>query len=243
MRDAVFSGRDVAEAVAQAARSLGLAPEALRYVVLDAGSPPGLGTSGTLARIAVLQGAQGAQQGGGAPQAAQPAAQERPLPPPSSGAPDPLRGLEQVVQAVLREADLGLSASLEDGPDAVAIRLQGPDEAVFLREQGELLEALEHLLQRMFGEALRPRRVLVDCGGRRARREDALRDLARQLIEAVRADGRPHTTPEPLNAYERRLLHMTVAQEPGLRSFSLGTAREKRVTVARADQPGLDAGE
>jgi spoIIIJ-associated protein len=220
----VFGGRDVAEAVAAAARSLGLAPEGLRYVVLDPGSAPGRGSSGTPARIAVLVGTS-------APAPAAPAAT-----PPG----DPRASLEAIVAAVLREGDFGVAVRYEDAPQALCVRLEGPDEAVFLKEEGELLEALEHLLQRMFGDALRPRRIQLDCGGRRARREEALRELARELAEAVRGDGRPRTTPEPLNAYERRIVHMTVAEQPGLRSFSLGTARAKRVTVAAADASGPD---
>jgi spoIIIJ-associated protein len=228
VKDAVYTGPDVASAVAEAAQSLGLAPERLRYVVLDPGSPPRLGSSGTPARIAVLLGAPPPAE---APQPA--------LAPPA----DPVHGIELVLAAVLREGDLGVRVSVEDGPDALRVRLEGPDEGVFLKEQGELLDALEHLLQRMFGDQLRPRRVLLDCGGRRARREDALRELARQLSEAVRQDGQPRSTPEPLNAYERRIVHMAVAEQPGLRSFSLGAAREKRVTVAPADAPQPDPGE
>lgn len=217
----MFAGRDVAEAVAAAAESLGLAPEGLRYVVLDPGTPAGLGSSGTPARIAVLV----PSPAGSLPGAAAPAA------PPA----DPHAALEAILAAVLREGDLGVSARCEDGPDALTVRLEGPDEAVFLRDEGRLLEALEHLLQRMFGDGLRPRRVRLDCGGRRSRREAALRELARELAEAVRRDGRPRSTPEALNAYERRIVHMAVAEQSGLRSFSLGTARAKRVTVAPAD--------
>ena len=54
MSDPVFTGQDVADAVATAARSLGLEAARLRYVVLDPGRPGGLGVSGSPARIAVL---------------------------------------------------------------------------------------------------------------------------------------------------------------------------------------------
>ena len=84
-----------------------------------------------------------------------------------------------------------------------------------------------------------PRRLIVECEGYRTRRDDALRRRALLLAEQVLADGRPRRT-EPLNSYERRIVHVTLAEMEGVRTFSVGEGADRRVTVAPAgpDAPG-----
>ena len=53
-------------------------------------------------------------------------------------------------------------------------------------------------------------------------------------LTTVRGDGRPRES-RPLNAYERRIIHVAISEEPGLRTFSVGEGADRRVTVAPAD--------
>lgn len=224
MRDQVFEGRDVPEAVAAACRALGIEEASLRYVVLERGAAGSLGMGGMPARIAVLM------PGGGG------VAPPPPPPPPTVVPRDPRRGIEAVLRAIVETADIEVGATVEESADAVVVRLEGPGARFFLGEGGAVLEATEHLLQRMFGRALSPRRLSLDCAGHREQRELALRSLARELAAAVRTDGAPRTT-RPLNSYERRIVHMAVGEEPGLKSYGVGEGNERRVTVALAGEP------
>ena len=79
--------------------------------------------------------------------------------------------------------------------------------------------------------ALEPRRLVVACEGYRTERDEALRRTARELAAAVRQDGVPRTT-RPLNSYERRVVHVTLTGEPGVRTYSVGEEGNRRVTVA-----------
>jgi spoIIIJ-associated protein len=76
--------------------------------------------------------------------------------------------------------------------------------------------------------------VVVACPGYRETRDESLRAEALALAQAVRSDGRPRES-RPLNSYERRIIHVVVSEEPGLRTFSVGEGAERRVTVALAD--------
>jgi spoIIIJ-associated protein len=219
VKDPVYSGRDVQEAVGAACAALGVQEASLRYVILAPGRPAALGVGAEPARIAVLL------EGVRAPAAAPP-----PLPDDEPEI-DPVEGSKRILQAVARAADVEMSVEIRSEEDAMRIRLSGPDRGFFLDDDGAVLEALEHLLQRMFAPFLESRRLLLDYEGHREARDEALRQKALGLAEAVRADGTPRVT-DPLNAYERRIVHMALAEEPGVTTYSVGEGSGRRVTIA-----------
>ncbi len=222
MKDRVFSGTDTEEALAAAAATLGLPAAELRYVVLEPGSSPGRGLKPTPTRIAVF-------------------VEETPSEHhPSSGGPqrtqelsDPRAGLRALIRAVAQAGALDLSAEIEEGDDALWLHIQGPDSPFFhgADGHGETLLALEHLSQRLHAAALDPLVLRVRCEGFRERRDAALTEDAKGLASQVCADGQPRTFP-PMNAYERRIVHVALQDEPGVTTFSVGEGRDRRVTVA-----------
>lgn len=233
MKDVIFVGRDVAEALALAARSLGLAPEALRYLVLEPGRAGGPGHSGTPARIAVLLDG-GAAASPSPPGPAGPSGRE-PGPAEPSGR-EPGEALQALVTRLGEAAGADLELELAQDAGLLLVRLSGPGAALFLEDEGEALQALDHLLQRTFARRLAPGRLRLECEGYCARRDARLTALAQELADAVRHDGRPRST-GALNAYERRLIHLALGEDPELRTFSVGLGSERRVTIARKDDP------
>ncbi len=228
MKDLLFSGPDVEEAVTVAAASLGLPRAELRYVVLDAGTAGGRGLQPTPARIAVLVEDRGGPPRSGAarPFAATPAPAE-----PT----DPRSGLRETIHALARAGGLEVEPEIEETDEAVVVRLRGPDEAFFLAPggRGDVLRSTEHLLQRLYGAALQPRALRLTSEGFRAGRDRALADEARRVAGLVREDGQARAL-EPLNAYERRVVHVALQDEPGVTTYSVGEGPDRRVTVAPA---------
>jgi len=220
VKDRVFSGPDVEEALAVAAASLGLPRAGLRYVVLDPGSPGGRGLMPTPARVAILLEA---------------AAPSRPHAPSAAAAPvvDPRAGLRATVRAVVEAGGLDVDAEIEEDAAAVVVRLRGRDLAFFFGEdgRGEVLRATEHLLQRLYGAALQPRALRLVAEGFQERRNEALAEEARRIAAEVRRDGEPRTL-APQNAYERRVVHVALQDEPGVTTYSVGEGPGRRVTVA-----------
>jgi spoIIIJ-associated protein len=228
VRDRIFSGQDIEDALAVAAATLGLPRNDLRYVILDQGTPAGRGLKPTPARVAVLlhdSGVTVVRAG-----------------PPGDRAPvstDPLAELRFTVRAVAEAGGLDLAAEIEEDEDAVVVRLAGADVSALLGAdgKGEPFRALEHILQRMYGSALQPRALRLAAEGFRERRDPARAAAAREGAAPVRGDGRPRTL-EPQNAYERRVVHLALREEPGVRTFSVGEGMERRVTVAPAGDEG-----
>lgn len=99
---------------------------------------------------------------------------------------------------------------------------------------GETLEDLQFLLNRILQSADRSApRVQVDVGHWRAMRDDKLRQRIRQIAETVRLTGRPVKL-EPMNSYDRRIVHNILKDDPELMSFSpTDDARIKRITIQR----------
>jgi spoIIIJ-associated protein len=223
VKDQVFSGRDVEEALAAASQALGMPREGLRYVVLDPGASSGRGLTAQPARVAVLMDRD---------------APSRPAPeaPAARVARDPRSGPRAIVRAIAEAAGLEVAAEIEETPDTLTVRIEGGDVAFFLDDDADVLEGLDHLLQRMYQRALEPRRLIVTCQGHRVERDEGLRRTAQELAAAVRLDGVPRTT-RPLNSYERRVVHVALAAEPGIRTYSVGEEGNRRVTVAPRDAP------
>jgi spoIIIJ-associated protein len=224
VKDQVFSGRDVEEALAAASQALGVPRERLHYVVLDAGATSGRGLTAQPARVAVLMDRTAPPPP--APPAAGPRAEK-----------DPRAGVRAVVRAIAEAAGVEVAAEIEEAPDALTVRIEGKDVAFFLDDDADVLEGLDHLLQRMYQRALEPRRLVVTCEGHRVERDEGLRQTAQELAEAVRRDGVPRTT-RALNSYERRVVHVTLAAEPGIRTYSVGEEGNRRVTVAPREAGG-----
>ena len=233
MRDRVFTGTTVTAALAEAGATLGLPETGLRYVVLDAGSEGGRGLQPTAARVAVLLDEP-------------PASGEGRRDDPSSPPPLPTEaraGIRALVRAVSEAAGIDVWAEIGDEADGeVVVHLEGPDHAFFFGQEGrgDVLRATEHLIQRTFGREFLPRPLRVKCEGFQERRDAALAAEARTLAVAVRADGIPRTT-EPLNGYERRIVHLALTDEAEVTTFSVGEGAARRVTVALAtDGPAGD---
>ena len=234
MKDRVFSGPDVEEALAVAAASLGLPRAELRYVVLDAGDGGRARPQADARRGSRCSSRSRAAAGRRAADREPAPAAPRARPPGRPPRDDPRRGRGR------RASTWRPRSRRATRPWSCAST--GADAAFFLGEdgRGEVLRATEHLLQRLYGAALQPRALRLTCEGFRERRDEALADEARRLAEAVRADGQPRTM-EPLNAYERRVVHVALQAEPGVTTYSVGEGADRRVTVAPAG-PGDRAG-
>jgi spoIIIJ-associated protein len=138
----------------------------------------------------------------------------------------------QALDRILEVAGLEVEAAVLQGEDRLEIDLSGRDNALLTAEEGELLLAIEHLLPRAIrGVAGESVAVRVDCESFHEVREERLRSLAQRVAAEVRRTGQPKKL-RPMNPADRRIVHLTVADEPGVKSESEGEGFLKRVEVA-----------
>jgi predicted RNA-binding protein Jag len=214
VRDPVFAGGDVAAAVGAAAEALGLPVEQVRYVVLQQGVPARGSSPGQQAQIAVVLEERG---GHSDPTDAAP-----------SGSAELESRLQEVAGALRRVAGWEISVRIEDGGGAPVALVEGPAEAQTL----EVLRALEHILRRAAG-VHGPAELHVRSEAFRAQRDEALRRTALDAAAEVRRDGTPRTV-DCRNSYERRIVHMALAGEAGVRTRSEGEGEARRLLVETA---------
>jgi spoIIIJ-associated protein len=94
------------------------------------------------------------------------------------------------------------------------------------------LKALQHIVDSAFTRDIRDeRRVFVDALGYRKGKDIELRQMAKLLAEKVKQSGADQQL-GPLNPYERRLVHMAVAEVPGVTTESVGDAFSKTVFIS-----------
>jgi len=98
--------------------------------------------------------------------------------------------------------------------------------------RGENLRSLGYLLNLMVGRRLgQPCRVTLDIAGYRQRRTDQITELSETFAEEVRETKEPVTL-ESMSAYERRLVHVALADDEEVRTYSIGEGEERRVVIS-----------
>ncbi|HEY8536893.1 MAG TPA: R3H domain-containing nucleic acid-binding protein [Vicinamibacterales bacterium] len=141
---------------------------------------------------------------------------------------------DQIVEFVKKVTSaMGLTGdvSASQTPDGLRVDINGDGTEALLYSRGEALRALQTIVNTAFRKQLGDAKVLVDCQGWRRDKDTELRQMARLLAEKALATGTPQEL-GPLNSYERRVVHLAVAQIEGVTSESIGDAAVKTVIIS-----------
>ena len=140
--------------------------------------------------------------------------------------------VKDFVSRTLEAMGLPLTVVVTDSPDSVRIDLSGEGGEVLLRHRAETLDALQHVVNTAFRRELKDDRTfVVDCLDYRRAKDAETRQMARYMMERAKTSGMPQEM-GPLNPYARRLVHLTVAEDPQLSSESIGDAFLKTVIIS-----------
>ncbi|HEY8531791.1 MAG TPA: RNA-binding cell elongation regulator Jag/EloR [Limnochorda sp.] len=236
-RFVVKSGRNVQEALEAALDELGVGRDDVVVEVLDEGNKGLLGwLGGRLARIRVtVKEPQGTTpQATGAP-AASGSTGGKATPVRATQA-DGSEGLERG-RAFLREVIrlMGVGGVVEThrmGPGFYKLNIVSEGAGLLIGHRGETLNALQYLVnlaanRKREGE---PVRFVLDAGDYRRRREAALREMALRTARRVRREKR-RVALEPMNAMERRIIHLALKDDPYVETRSEGEEPNRRVVI------------
>ena len=127
--------------------------------------------------------------------------------------------VRQFTLDTLAALGLSLDVAINETPDGIRVEISG-----------EGLQALQHIVDSAFRKQLGDQRLLIDCMDFRRGKDNELRQMAKFLAEKAKTSGIEQNI-GPLNAYERRLVHLAVAEISGVTSESIGDAAVKTVTI------------
>ena len=135
------------------------------------------------------------------------------------------------VQNVVNAMGVTLTTRIEQTPEGTRINLEGEDGGVLVRRGGEGLQALQHLVATAFRKQLGDdNRIVIDCNGFRRDKDAELRQMAQFMAESARSPAPQEMG--PLNPYERRIVHLAIAEDPTVSSESIGDAFMKTVIIS-----------
>jgi len=127
---------------------------------------------------------------------------------------------------------VGARVKVEQRAEGPRINLDGEEVEILVRHRGEPLKALQHVVDMAFGRKLPDdQRVFVDALDYRKGKDVELRQMAKLLAEKAKQTGLDQQI-GPLNPYERRLVHLAVAEVPGVTTESVGDAFSKTVFIS-----------
>jgi spoIIIJ-associated protein len=143
--------------------------------------------------------------------------------------------VQKLVHCMQMDADVTLAPDDGEGSeDEIRLEIEGPDAGRIIGKRGAVLEAIQYLTSRVAHRPGEPRKhVAVDAEGYRARHEDQLAEMARKLGERVASEGKIITF-DPMNARDRRIVHMALKDVPGVRTESNGEGADRRVQIIPA---------
>lgn len=137
----------------------------------------------------------------------------------------------EFLENVFEQTGLDLQVGVKHGLTGEVLDIEGDDAEILQAQTGELLEALQHLVNQVYGRSLDPgARLVCDVNGFRATREAELQAMANLAANRVRQTGIAFTF-EPMSANERRIIHLTLAESEDLYTESIGEGFDRKLKI------------
>ena len=148
-----------------------------------------------------------------------------------------------VLETLLTQLELKAQVAAEmkpplggEGAQVIALNVKGDDLGILIGRRGQTLAALQHIVRLIVAHQAKARvPIMIDVEGYKQRRYDALQALARRVADEVKSRGRPFAL-EPMPAYERRIIHLTLADSPDVTTESTGEGEVRKVVIVPRKQ-------
>lgn len=139
---------------------------------------------------------------------------------------------KQFLRDVLDSMGIKAEIRIKEQEDSININLTGPNMGIIIGYRGETLDSLQYLVSLVVnkGHETEYKRVILDTENYRNKRQETLRRLADKTAYKVKKSGRSFKL-EPMNPYERRIIHSALQGNPYVYTFSEGDEPHRRVVI------------
>ena len=139
--------------------------------------------------------------------------------------------LETFLRDIATQMGIDLDFSVKANDELVFVEITGKDTGTIIGKRGSTLDAVQCLASYVVNkDSDKYIRVILDAENYRAKREKTLVNLANRLAGKVERSGRP-TTLEPMNPYERKVIHCTLQNHPNVKTRSEGKDPYRKVII------------
>lgn len=139
--------------------------------------------------------------------------------------------LKSFLKEIIDQMQLDLDFEIEDKKGFLKVNFRGDDYKLLLYQNGNLLNAIQYLLNRLFSDTV-GKKIYCECENFRKNRERELTNLSHHYAKEVQKKGKPLSLKE-LNPFERRIVHITINKYSDLESKSIGDSFLKVITIKR----------
>lgn len=138
----------------------------------------------------------------------------------------------EYIKAIISCMDISAELSITENEDGAVIDITGDTTGAVIGRRGETLDAIQYLASMCANRSDKEYyRITLDSCGYREKRKAILEDLARKISKTVLRTGRTSTL-EPMNPYERRIIHAAVSEIEGVTSKSVGEEPYRKVVIS-----------
>ncbi len=148
----------------------------------------------------------------------------------AKGALERLLTLMGVAGSIVPQAQPIVEAG-EEASASVVLNIEGDDLGILIGRRGQTLSCLQYIVRLIVGHQTKtwvP--ITIEVEGYKQRRYQALQTFAQHMAEQVEAKGAPFTL-EPMPAYERRIIHLALAEHPAVTTESIGEGEARKVVI------------
>ena len=139
---------------------------------------------------------------------------------------------KKFLQDILNCMDINTEISIKEENNIINVLLTGQNMGILIGYRGETLDSLQYLLSLIInkGHETEYKRVVLDTENYRLKREETLQRLAGKMAGRVKRSGK-YIKLEPMNPYERRIIHSSLQNDPYINTYSEGEEPYRRVIV------------
>ena len=130
--------------------------------------------------------------------------------------------VEQIAKDLFKEIGLKTEIKTQEDQDSINVQIETQESGLLIGYHGETLNSLQTMINLMAYRQLGQwPRVVVEVGDYRQKRQEVLKGMALSAVESIKQSGEVYHFP-PMGAYERRLIHLALADNPEIETYSEG---------------------
>ncbi|MFA5112537.1 MAG: RNA-binding cell elongation regulator Jag/EloR [Desulfobaccales bacterium] len=203
-----FEGKTTEEAIDSACAFFEVTPEQLEIEIISVGSSGIFGLGGRKAKIRAARREEAEE--------------------------DLLPKAQEILEGVLKKMGEAATVTASHEDDRITLLIATDDAGLLIGKQGQTLDALQYLVTKMLAKQTRKKvRIAIDVEAYRVRHNEALALLAKKYGDKVKRSGKPVTL-NPMNPYDRRIVHMALQGDKELKTISRGEGLYKKVIISPA---------